>query len=206
MLQSDSPSETKTRIAAHQRQYFNALADVFDVPQPADVMDRLRLIVAAAELHPGDVVLDVGTGAGVLIPLLQSYRPSLVLACDLAEQMLARVRRHYPTVLAVQCDIVRSPLKAATLDAVFMNAMFGNIADKLEACSNVARALRLDGRLIVSHPEGRSFVDQLRAAGEIFIESFPTRDEFRALLDATGLEVIFYRDEPRLFVMVARKI
>ena len=55
-------------------------------------MDRLRLIVAAAELHPGDVVVDVGTGAGVLIPLLQSYRPSLVLACDLAEQMLARVR------------------------------------------------------------------------------------------------------------------
>jgi hypothetical protein len=87
-----------------------------------------------------------------------------------------------------------------------MNAMFGNIADKPQACSNVARALRRDGRPIVSHPEGRSFVDQLRAAREIFIESFPTRDEFRALLDATGLEVIFYRDEPRLFVMVARKM
>jgi hypothetical protein len=87
-----------------------------------------------------------------------------------------------------------------------MNLMFGDIADKPQACSNVARALRRDGRLIVSHPEGRSFVDQLRAAGEIFIESFPTRDEFRALLDATGLEVIFYRDEPRLFVMVARKM
>ena len=62
--------------------------------------------------------------------------------------------------------------------AVICNAMFGNIADKPEACPNVARALRRDGRLIVSHPEGRSFVDQLRAAGEIFIESFPTRDEF----------------------------
>ena len=197
--------DTKTRIAAHQRQYFNALADVFDVPQPEDVMDRLRQIVAAAELHPGEVVLDVGTGAGVLIPLLRSYRPSLVLACDLAERMLARVRRHHPMVRAFQCDIVRSPLQAASLDAVFMNAMFGNIADKPAACSNAAHALRRDGRLIVSHPEGRSFVDQLRAAGDLFIESFPTRDEFQTLLDPTGLEVILHRDEPRLFVMVARK-
>ena len=62
-------------IAAHQMEYFNRLADFFDVPQPQAVMDRLRRIVAASGLHRDDVVLDVGTGAGVLLPLIQSYRP-----------------------------------------------------------------------------------------------------------------------------------
>ena len=198
----DRLPDPTTEVAAHQRQYFNALADVFDVPQPKDVMDRVRQIVASADLRPGEAVLDVGTGTGVLVP---PYRPSHVLACDLAEHMLARVRKNHPNVLAFQCDIVRSAVRAASLDVIFMNAMFGNIADKPTACSNAAQALRPGGRLIVSHPEGRAFVDQLRAAGDLFIESFPTREEFQALLAPTGLEVVSYQDEPKLFVMLARR-
>lgn len=205
MRERDQRPDTATLIAAHQRLYFNRLAEIFDVPQPEEVMDRLRQIVASADLHPGEAVFDVGTGAGVLIPLIQPYQPSLVLACDLAEHMLARVRQKYPQGRAFQCDIVRSPMKAASLDVIFMNAMFGNIADKPAACSNAAQALRPGGRLIVSHPEGRAFVDQLHAAGDLFIESLPTREGFQALLGPTGLEVTSYRDEPKLFLMVARK-
>jgi SAM-dependent methyltransferase len=194
-----------TEVAAHQRRYFNALAEIFDVPQPEEVVDRLRQIVASADLYPGEAVLDVGTGAGVLIPLIQPYRPSLVLACDLAERMLARVNRKFPPVRAFQCDIVRSAVKAVSLDVIFMNAMFGNIADKPQACSNAAQALKPGGRLIVSHPEGRAFVDKLQTAGEFFIESLPAREEFQVLLAPTGLEVVSYRDETKIFVMVARK-
>jgi len=63
------PEEAKA-VAEHQRRRFNELVDVFDRPQPPEVMARLRKIVASVELHPGAVVLDVGTGAGVLIPLI----------------------------------------------------------------------------------------------------------------------------------------
>jgi ubiquinone/menaquinone biosynthesis C-methylase UbiE len=192
-------------IATDQRKYFNRMADVFDTPQPSEVMDRLRQIVIAAELHRGEVVLDVGTGAGVLIPLIQRYQPSLVVACDLAEQMLAHVQEKYPFVLTVQGDAVWLPLKAATVDVVFMNAMYGNIADKPAACLNVSRVLRPGGRLVVSHPEGRGFIEQLRAAGDLFIESFPKQTEFQGLLHPLGFEMVTYRDEPKLYLMVARK-
>jgi SAM-dependent methyltransferase len=193
------------RIAAAQRRQFNELVDVFDAPQPEEVMGRLREIVSAAELRPGEAVLDVGTGVGVLIPLIERCHPSLVLACDLAERMLARLRRKYPRVRAIQADITFPPLRASILDAVFMNAMFGNIADKPAACAETARVLRPGGRLIVSHPEGRSFVDALRAAGDLFIEPLPTRQEFGALLQPLGLEVTAWRDEAKLYLVVARK-
>ena len=90
-------------------------------------------------------------------------------------------------------------------DVVFMNAMYGNIADKPAACAHASRVLRRGGRLIVGHPEGRGFVDELRTAGDLFIESFPTQSEFDTLLHPLGLRVEIYRDEPKLYLMLARK-
>ncbi|MGB8887320.1 MAG: class I SAM-dependent methyltransferase [Candidatus Korobacteraceae bacterium] len=198
------PEEAKA-IAEHQRRRFNELVDVFDRPQPSDVMARLWEIVASAELRPGAVVLDVGTGAGVLIPLIQSYQPSTVLACDVAEKMLQRVHDKYPAVRTCHTDIVSLAVATTSVDAIFMNGMYGNITDKPAACSNAARMLRSGGRLVVSHPEGRAFVDQLRATSDLFIESLPTKKEFGTVLGPLGLEVIAVRDEPKLYLMVARK-
>ena len=147
----------------------------------------------------------MGTGAVVLIPLIQSYQPSSVLACDVAEKMLQRVHDKYPAVRTFHTDVVYLALASTSVDAIFMNGMYGNIADKPAACRNAARMLRSGGRLVVSHPEGRAFVDQLRATSDLFIESLPTKEEFEALVEPLGLDVITYRDEPKLYLMVARK-
>ena len=199
------PEEAK-KIADHQRRRFNELVEVFDRPQPPEVMARLREIVSSAGLRSGEVVLDVGTGVGVLIPLIQSYQPAAVLACDVAEKMLERVQNKYPAVRTFHADIALLDLASTSLDAIFMNGMYGNIADKPAACRNAARILRSGGRLVVSHPEGRAFIDQLRATSDLFIEPFPTREEFEALLEPLGFEVITYRDESKLYLLVARKI
>ena len=192
-------------IAEDQRRRFNELVDVFDTPQPPEVMARIEEIVAAACLSPGEVVLDVGTGAGVLVPLIAACHPSQIWACDLAEQMLERVKQKYPSVRTYQADIALLDLPSGSVDVIFMNAMYGNIADKPGACRNAARMLRLGSRLVVSHPEGRAFVDQLRDASDLFLESLPTRGEFEAILGPLGLNVTGYRDEPKLYLMVAEK-
>jgi 2-polyprenyl-3-methyl-5-hydroxy-6-metoxy-1,4-benzoquinol methylase len=183
--QCDKPSrrgemrpEEKRQVAAHQRRRFNALVDVFDTPQPPQVMDRLSQIVSAARLRQGEVVLNVGSGVGVLVPLIKCYHASSILACDLAEKMLQRLREKYPDVPTHQADTAVLPLESTSVDALFLNAMYGNIADKPGACRNAARMLRPGGQLIVSHPEGRAFVDQLRVTSDLFVECLPNREEF----------------------------
>src|SRR5208337_1851799 len=113
------PEEIRA-VAEHQRRRFNELVDVFDRPQPPEVMARLREIVASSELRPGAVVLDVGTGTGVLIPLIESYQPSTVLACDVAEKMLQRVCDKYPGVRTCHMDIISLALAPTSVDAIFM--------------------------------------------------------------------------------------
>jgi demethylmenaquinone methyltransferase/2-methoxy-6-polyprenyl-1,4-benzoquinol methylase len=156
--------EEANEIAEHQRRRFNELVDVFDRPQPPEVMARLREIVASAELHPGAVVLDVGTGAGVLIPLIQSYQPSTVLACDVAEKMLQRVQEKYPGVRIYHTDIVSVALASTSVDVIFMNGMYGNIADKPAACGNAARMLRSGECSGQTNPSGVSEWDFLSEA------------------------------------------
>jgi ubiquinone/menaquinone biosynthesis C-methylase UbiE len=124
------PEEAK-KIADHQRRRFNELVDVFDRPQPLEVMARLQEIVSSAGLRSGEVVLDVGTGVGVLIPLIQSYQPAAVLAGDVAEKMLERVQSKCPALSTFHADIALLELASTSLDAIFMNGMYGNIADKL---------------------------------------------------------------------------
>ncbi len=193
------------RIAEQQRACFNRAAEAFDVPQPAEVLDRLAAVVAAGAIAPGETVLDVGAGVGVLVPFIRRYRPGPIIACDLAEGMLERLAGKYPEVEVRRADIAALDLPEASVDVVFMNAMYGNIADKMAAHGNVGRMLRPGGRLVVSHPEGRAFVEQLRATGNLFIESYPTRDAFAAALAPHGLVVLEYRDEPLLYLMLARK-
>jgi ubiquinone/menaquinone biosynthesis C-methylase UbiE len=197
--------EQALQIAEDQRRRFNELVEVFDTLQPPEVMARLAEIVAAACLSPGEVVLDVGTGAGVLIPLIENYHPSAILACDLAEKMLERVSQNHPAVQTYRADVALLSLPSESVDVIFMNAMYGNIADKPRACGNAARMLRHRGRLVVSHPEGRAFVDQLRNATDLFVESLPTREEFEMIFAPLGLDVTTYRDEPKLYLMVAEK-
>ncbi len=198
--------EEARRIAEQQRSCFNRAVEAFDVPQPAEVLDRLTAVVAAAVIAPGEIVLDVGAGVGVLIPFIRGYGPGRVIACDLAEAMLERLARNHPGVEVRRGDIAALDLPDASVDVVFMNAMYGNIADKPAAHRNVGRLLRPGGRLVVSHPEGRAFVEQLRATSDLFIESYPTRDAFAAALAPHGLVVVDYRDEPRLYLMVASKL
>jgi hypothetical protein len=109
-------------------------------------------------------------------------------------------------VRTYHADIASLDLASTSLDATFMNGMYGNIADKPGACRNAARMLRSGGRLVVSHPEGRAFVDQLRASSDLFIESLPAKEKFKTLLEPLGFDLITYRDEPKLHLMVARRI
>ena len=101
----DSNFETIRRINELQREYFNRRVNVFEPPLPEGVPERLKEIVAAGQIGPGDAVLDVGTGSGILIPYMLDYNPSEVHACDLAENMLQRVKEKFPGAALLEIDL-----------------------------------------------------------------------------------------------------
>ena len=193
------------RFNEAQREAFDRSYDRFLVALAPDVVERMERIVAAPSIARGETVLDVGTGTGALIPLIQRYRPSRVIACDLSGKMLEQVARRFPGVACHQCDVRDLTLPDSSVDVVFMNGMFGNIVDKVGAMTNLVRMLRARGRVVISHPEGRAFVAQIVRAEPFPITPLPSEGEAHSFLGSFGLTVQQYVDEEKLLIVVATK-
>jgi len=199
------PDGRRLRHNLKQRRTFDQAVDFFDQPLPHEIVGRLREIVAAAELQPGQVVLDVGSGTGALIPLLEAFRPARIIACDLSPKMLARLAERHPQVERHLADVADLDLPPASLDAAFMNAMFSNVADKPAALRNLARMLKPGGRLVVSHPEGRDFIHKLQRHLDFRLDPLPDEAEWRALLATFPFEPAYFLDDPSQYIAVARR-
>jgi SAM-dependent methyltransferase len=202
----DTPDEEEVdRINRLQRELFDELYHLFDPPLPEGVPERLERIVASAEIAKGNNVLDVGTGTGVLVPLIQKYGPARVFACDLSAAMLRQLKRHYSNVEAIVSDIRELALPDLILDVVFINACYPNIVDKVGAFTNLGRMTRPAGRMVISHPLGKAFIDSLKEKVPFPLDDFPEKSEAEILFEPFGFGVREFIDEPELYILVVTK-
>jgi ubiquinone/menaquinone biosynthesis C-methylase UbiE len=205
-----SSFETKSeeeirRINELQRRSFDKLYRLFEPPLPEGVPERLEKIVASGEIAKGDTVLDVGSGTGIMVPLIHSYEPARIYACDLSSAMLGQLSRNYSYAETIQGDVRDLDLPDGSLDAIFVNACYPNIVDKETAFSNISRMLRPGGRLVISHPLGKSFVAVIRKASPFPLDDFPERTDAENLLRTFGFAIKDCIDEPKLYILVATK-
>ncbi|MBI4776616.1 MAG: methyltransferase domain-containing protein [Deltaproteobacteria bacterium] len=200
---NDSTNEELERINRLQREVFDAMVDVFEPPYPPGVPERLKRIVAAGAIQPGETVLDVGSGPGTLIPMIRAQGPGRIIACDLSQKMMERNRTHNPDIEPHLSDVSTLDLPDGILDVVYINACFSNIADKASALDNVHRMMNSGGRLLISHPMGRAFVLDLIERAPFPLDPLPGKEEAEGLLAGHGFQLLSYVDEPLLFLVSA---
>lgn len=190
------------RINRLQADYFNKVKDVFDPPFPEGVPERLENIVRTADIQPTDTVADIGTGTGVLIPIIQTYRPEAIYANDLSEGMLEAVKERYPDVVSVLGGIRKMALPDGSVDVFLINACYPNLVDKHNSFKNIARMIRPEGRVVISHPMGRSFTEFLKREMPFPVDDFPeSLDTAESLFTSYGFRVRSLTDEEKLYIL-----
>ncbi len=152
---------------------------------------------ATANLRPGEVVVDLGSGGGLDVFLAAKMvgPEGRAIGIDMTSAMIERARANaeaggYANVEFFQSTIDRIPLSDASVDCVISNCVLNLAPDKAAVFREIARVLKPGGRVAVSDialkhelPEA---VAQSMAAYVGCIAGAIRIDDYRAGLQAAG--------------------
>ena len=162
---------------------------------------------AVADLHPGEVVLDLGSGAGadVLIAACRVSPGGRAIGLDMTTEMLELARKNAVEAGVGNVEFIEGylediPLPDASVDVVLSNCVINLAADKQVVLREAARVLRPGGRFAVSDIIAFPGMDEAMRADVAkwtgCLVGAPTEAEYRAAPRGRLRRHRGHRDEP----------
>jgi arsenite methyltransferase len=169
-----------------------------NVPQGAIIASLgCGIPTAVADLHEGETVLDLGSGAGadVLISAQRVGPTGRAIGLDMTDEMLELARANAVDAGLENVEFLKGyledvPLDDETVDVVISNCVINLSGDKPQVMREAARVLRPGGRLAVSDVIADRDMDERTradmAAWTGCVAGALTEAEFRSTLERAG--------------------
>ena len=156
--------------------------------------------LAYSEVREGDIVLDLGPGAGLdLLIAARKVGPSgQVIGVDMTEEMIAKatenIRAAGVTNVEVRKGLIEDlPVKSSSVDWVISNCVINLSPEKEKVFSEISRVLKPGGRMVVSDMVGENIPEWLRENKNLYsacISGVISEEEYLSGLRKAGLEKV----------------
>jgi demethylmenaquinone methyltransferase/2-methoxy-6-polyprenyl-1,4-benzoquinol methylase len=155
---------------AKVRQMFASIARSYDLNNRLHSLWQdqrwRRFAVQAAEIHPGERVLDVACGTGDLTEAFARTEAVEVIGLDFTREMLEMAqhkrgrlpKRIRDRIRYMEGDAMSLPFEGGSVDVVSIAFGIRNVSDPRRALREFGRVLRPGGRLVIlefDRPQGR---------------------------------------------------
>jgi SAM-dependent methyltransferase len=174
---------------------------------PADAVTSLGCgtPVARARLRPGEIVLDLGSGAGLDAFLAARGVGSTgrVIGVDVVLEMVKRASRtaeksKLANVEFKHAPIERLPLDDGSVDVAISNCVMNHCADKVRAFREVYRVLKVGGRMWISDLVASGPFSEATLADEVWGEWLAvaqSRDDYLRAIEQAGFQEVTVEEE-----------
>lgn len=164
--------------------------------------------LAIASLKEGEVVLDLGSGAGFDAFLASSKvgKSGKVIGVDMTDEMLKKARENakkgnYTNVEFRKGDIENLPVEDNSVDAIISNCVINLAPDKEKVFREAYRVLKKEGRLMVSDVVLiKPLPEDLKNNKELLIGCVSgaiLKQEYLDLLEKAGFsDIIIHKETP----------
>jgi ubiquinone/menaquinone biosynthesis C-methylase UbiE len=194
-----------------KREFFDKEACGWDERNHPKDKARIQKLVEKFALKPGDWVLDIGTGKGVLLPHLSSRIKNRggIVALDFSWNMISQAREinKRKIVRFVNASVEALPIKDKKIDAITCLDTFAHVCAQKKAMKEMSRVLRKSGRLYVVHTSGKKEVASFhkKVGGVVKHDILPSDSEMKKMMNNSGLKYIKIIDQTDLYLASARK-
>lgn len=192
-----------------RRAHFEKLAENWDTIYP---IDRAVIIDSLLEIFDDKLlkctrILDVGTGTGMIIPILKKRYPQAeIVSIDLAFEMLIRAEHRVKNPLLVQADVHDLPFSSSNFDAIICHGSLPHFRDKVRALMEFKDIARGSEHLLILHDNSREKINEIHRTAQASVlhkDILPEGAVLRELLAGSGFMVDLLLDEEDKFVVSA---
>ena len=160
--------------------------------------------LAFAEVAPGEVVLDLGSGAGIdLLLAARRVGPSgRVIGIDMTDEMIAKARQNIAAAGVANVEVRKGlieelPVESSSVDWVISNCVINLSPEKERVFAEIARVLKPGGRISISDIVVEDLPDWLRSSAAAYCACLGgaiAEGEYIAGLRAAGLGAVEVTD------------
>ncbi|MDR1574394.1 MAG: class I SAM-dependent methyltransferase [Treponema sp.] len=190
------------------RDFFNRMADSWDEKNRYET-DKIELMLNLLYIKNGDTVLDVGTGTGVLLPLLlRRTGGEYITAIDVAEKMIEKAKQKFPDTGTrfAAADVMEYPFDNDSFDHIICYSVFPHIQEKSAAIARFAAALKPGGLLSVLHSASKEKINGVHVhSHDINSDYLLPAAEYIPLLRKNSLREEIIIDNEEMFMFCARR-
>jgi demethylmenaquinone methyltransferase/2-methoxy-6-polyprenyl-1,4-benzoquinol methylase len=193
-----------------KHEFFDDLGRRWDETAKHD-MEKVEMIIRLLAIKPGNRVLDVGTGTGVLIPLfLRHTEPRNIQAIDFAPSMIEKAREKFGNsgVELILGDVMEHPFGEESFDHIVCYSVFPHFDNHPAALERLASFLKPGGLLSILHSQSRDRINGVHvhtSSMDIHHDYLPEAETVARLMGSLDLRLEILVDSSELYMVCGRK-